>query len=216
MLGQQFLEGQALLRVADVGQFLEGADGAVHSPAGRGYQALTEAEWARATGERAPDRWQAAVEAWERAGDAWPLAYSRFRLAEALCAAGEASAAAAPLVAAIQTARSLDAQPLLTDAEALARRARLTLRSEDGAAPTAPPAPADPFGLTEREREVLALVAAGRSNGQIAAELFISRKTASVHVSNILAKLGVAGRVEAAAVTHRLGLAGAAGTEAHA
>jgi DNA-binding CsgD family transcriptional regulator len=63
-----------------------------------------------------------------------------------------------------------------------------------------------PFGLTDREREVLALVAAGRSNGQIAAALFISPKTASVHVSNILAKLGVTGRVEAAAVAHRLGL----------
>jgi DNA-binding NarL/FixJ family response regulator len=62
------------------------------------------------------------------------------------------------------------------------------------------------FGLTEREREVLSLVAAGRSNGQIASALFISPKTASVHVSNILAKLGVSGRVEAAGVAHRLGL----------
>jgi DNA-binding NarL/FixJ family response regulator len=57
--------------------------------------------------------------------------------------------------------------------------------------------------LTAREREVLELVAAGRSNGQIAQELFISRKTASVHVSNILAKLGVSTRLEAAAVAHR-------------
>ena len=61
------------------------------------------------------------------------------------------------------------------------------------------------------EREVLALVAAGRSNGQIAASLFISPKTASVHVSNILAKLGVSGRVEAAGVAHRLGLTGSEG-----
>ena len=64
----------------------------------------------------------------------------------------------------------------------------------------------DAFGLTPREREVLQLVADGRSNPQIAAELFISRKTASVHVSNILGKLGVASRGEAAAVAHRLGL----------
>ena len=63
-----------------------------------------------------------------------------------------------------------------------------------------------PFGLTDRELEVLALIAAGRSNGEIAGSLFISRKTASVHVSNILGKLGVAGRVEAAGVAHRLGL----------
>ncbi|MGH3324081.1 MAG: helix-turn-helix domain-containing protein, partial [Streptomyces sp.] len=62
------------------------------------------------------------------------------------------------------------------------------------------------FGLTQRERDVLGLVAAGRSNRQIAEQLFISPKTASVHVSNILAKLGVAGRGEAAAMAHRLRL----------
>ncbi len=75
--------------------------------------------------------------------------------------------------------------------------------------PAAEPGPADElarFGLTEREREVLILLAAGRSNPEIAQALFISPKTASVHVSNILAKLGVSGRVEAAAVAHRLGV----------
>ena len=66
------------------------------------------------------------------------------------------------------------------------------------------------FGLTEREREVLSLLAAGRSNPEIGQVLFISTKTASVHVSNILAKLGVSGRVEAAAVAHRLGIYGPA------
>ncbi|MFI5083077.1 MAG: response regulator transcription factor [Streptosporangiales bacterium] len=79
------------------------------------------------------------------------------------------------------------------------------------AADTVRPAPEDPlarFGLTEREREILVLLAAGRSNPQIAETLFISPKTASVHVSNILAKLGVASRVEAAAVAHRLGVTG--------
>jgi DNA-binding CsgD family transcriptional regulator len=79
---------------------------------------------------------------------------------------------------------------------------------EDGAVADPPSAPAAPFGLTDREREVLRLLADGRSNGQIATALFISPKTASVHVSNILAKLGVSGRVEAAGVAHRLGLAG--------
>jgi DNA-binding NarL/FixJ family response regulator len=66
--------------------------------------------------------------------------------------------------------------------------------------------PVAPFGLTARELEVLRLVAVGRSNQQIAAELFISPKTASVHVSNILGKLGVTSRVEAAAAVHRLHL----------
>jgi DNA-binding NarL/FixJ family response regulator len=83
--------------------------------------------------------------------------------------------------------------------EALARRGRLDL----GAA--APPSEGA-AGLTPRELEVLRLVAAGRSNGQIAETLFISRKTASVHVSNILAKLGVHSRTEAAAAAHRMGL----------
>ena len=81
------------------------------------------------------------------------------------------------------------------------------------ATPAAPPPPPDElarFGLTEREREVLTLLAAGRSNTEIGQALFISNKTASVHVSNILAKLGVSGRVEAAAVAYRLGVYGPA------
>jgi len=78
--------------------------------------------------------------------------------------------------------------------------------------PAGPPSPDSlaRFGLTEREREVLSLLAAGRSNPEIGQVLFISTKTASVHVSNILAKLGVNGRVEAAAVAHRLGIYGPA------
>ena len=67
----------------------------------------------------------------------------------------------------------------------------------------------DHFGLTARELEVMRLVAEGRSNGEIAERLFISRKTASVHVSNILAKLGVTTRVQAATVALRMGLADA-------
>ena len=79
-------------------------------------------------------------------------------------------------------------------------------RSPRARHPTASPSPAASFGLTRREAEVLTLVAAGRTNRQIGEELFITEKTASVHVSRILAKLGVAGRGEAAAVAHRLGL----------
>ncbi|MFL6102506.1 MAG: LuxR C-terminal-related transcriptional regulator, partial [Actinomycetes bacterium] len=75
----------------------------------------------------------------------------------------------------------------------------------DGAGSTpAPPSPLDALGLTAREREVLALVALGRTNAQIAETLFISPKTATVHVSNILTKLGVRNRVEAATIAHRL------------
>ena len=96
------------------------------------------------------------------------------------------------------------AEPLRREIERLGRHARIELAAgrPDAAAPR------DDSGLTDREREVIRLVAAGRSNQQIADTLFITRKTASVHVSNILGKLGVANRVEAAAVAHRLGLAG--------
>ena len=84
----------------------------------------------------------------------------------------------------------------------MAKRARLSIVA---AAPETPiePLPADRFGLTAREQEVLALLTEGRSNGDIAKALFMSPKTASVHVSSILRKLGVANRVEAAALVHR-------------
>jgi DNA-binding CsgD family transcriptional regulator len=65
---------------------------------------------------------------------------------------------------------------------------------------------ADTFGLSGREKEVLALVAQGRTNREIGEHLFISQKTVGVHVGNILSKLAVSGRVEAAAVAIRLGL----------
>jgi DNA-binding NarL/FixJ family response regulator len=100
-------------------------------------------------------------------------------------------------------AEGLGAIPLRTEIERLARHARIELAS---ASRTEGEAARDPLGLTEREAEVIRHVAAGRSNQQIADALFITRKTASVHVSNILGKLGVSNRVEAAAVAQRLGL----------
>jgi DNA-binding CsgD family transcriptional regulator/tetratricopeptide (TPR) repeat protein len=175
------------------------------SPAVAAYRLMAVAEARRRDGAPAADAWSDTVCAWAAAGDAWPLAYARFRWAEALCAEGRREEAPGPLRLAARTADALAADPLRQDVLALARRARIPL---DEQAPVAPSAPEDdaPFGLTDREREVLSLVVAGRSNGQIAAALFISPKTVSVHVSNILAKLGVGGRVEAAAVAHRLGL----------
>jgi len=106
--------------------------------------------------------------------------------------------------AAYTAGRTLDPARVLTSATDTA--------ASDEAAPAAQPSPdlLARFGLTAREREVLALLAAGRSNPEIGQALFISTKTASVHVSNILAKLGVSGRMEAAAVAHRLGVYGPA------
>ena len=92
--------------------------------------------------------------------------------------------------------------------EFLAQRGRLRLEGpvDTTASPEVPPSPAASLGLTRREVEVLALIAEGRTNRQIGQVLFITPKTASVHVSRILAKLGAAGRGEAAAIAHRLGL----------
>jgi DNA-binding CsgD family transcriptional regulator len=102
---------------------------------------------------------------------------------------------------------ALGAVPLRREIELLAQRGRLRLHEPvDIAAEPEASSPAASLGLTRREAEVLALVAQGRTNRQIGQELFITPKTASIHVSRILAKLGVAGRGEAAAIAHRLGL----------
>jgi DNA-binding NarL/FixJ family response regulator len=100
---------------------------------------------------------------------------------------------------------------LEADLRLLARRARLVIDipdegSDDGRREAGTHAPAPPLGLTEREVEVLRLVAAGLTNREIGERLFISPKTASVHVSAILGKLGVDGRLEAALVAQQLGL----------
>jgi len=100
-------------------------------------------------------------------------------------------------------ASDLGAAPFQRLIEELAARARISLDPIE--AEKAVPVAADALGdLTRREREVLTLVAEGRSNREVAEVLFISEKTASVHVSHILAKLGVQSRVQASAVVHRL------------
>src|SRR5205085_4669975 len=133
----------------------------------------------------------------------YPLAYALLRHGEALAAAGDAEAASAAVGKGLEFARQMGAAPLVELAQHIARGGRLSIL-EDGSGEIE--RPDGDLGLTARELEVLRLVAEGRSNGQIAEELFISRKTASVHVSNILAKLGVSTRIEAAALAHRRGL----------
>src|SRR3954471_18142374 len=171
------------------------------TPTMRAYRALAVAEAARAP--REPADWGEAVSVCRTARDPYLIAYALFRSADDACAAGDREQATAPLLEAARLAETLGAAPLLEDVRALARRARVKLDNADEPG-------IDAFGLTEREREVLELLAEGRSNPQIAAELFISPKTASVHVSNILGKLRVTGRGEAAAIAHRHGLSRAA------
>jgi DNA-binding CsgD family transcriptional regulator len=139
-------------------------------------------------------------------GPALLRAYVRYRAAGERLQLGDRDGATALLQASVAEARRMGAQPLLAAARELARRARLPVVGAAPAREGSRDAGAERFSLTAREHEVLALVAAGRSNAQIAAALFISPKTASVHVSNILAKLGVSSRGEAAAAAHAAGL----------
>jgi DNA-binding CsgD family transcriptional regulator len=189
----------------------------VHTATDRGYRALVVAEHARLHHEGVIEAWGEAVERCRATHDPVPLAYALFRYADALHGGGDHGAAAAAAGEALDLARSTGAAPLQADVEALIRRARLHAADPaNGAEPGAPVAGGEPdalarLGLTAREGEVLRLVADGRSNSQIAETLFISRKTASVHVSNILSKLGVSSRVEAAALAHRRGIADAPG-----
>ncbi|MFF8287638.1 AAA family ATPase [Streptomyces sp. NPDC016309] len=174
-------------------------------PVWRAHALFTAAELARAEGRDDADRWAEVVDAFGPLERPYELARARHRRADALLARGGNRDRAAELAReAHQVAVHLGARPLREELELLAARARLSLT-----APAAVPAPepdGEGFGLTPREQDVLRLVAVGRTNRQIAEELFISPKTASVHVSNILAKLRVSGRGEAAALAHRLRL----------
>ncbi|WP_298461014.1 AAA family ATPase [uncultured Cellulomonas sp.] len=165
--------------------------------------ALCTAETARARG--AGDQpWSDVAELARRLDRPFRLAYAQLRLAEHRLATGARRDAGEPLAEAHAVAERLGAAPLVAAAQAVARRSRLPL-----AAPPTPDAPERgpvPFGLTARELEVLHLLADGASNRQIARSLFISERTAGVHVSHILAKVGAGSRQQAAAAAHRAGL----------
>ena len=165
---------------------------------GLGWLARAEAELRRAADDNAPEMWQAVVDTFGP-GFAYETARSRWRLAEALAEAGSRQEAQQQWQLAVATADKLGATRLRAALAVLGRRARL------GASATA--VQGSPLSvLTGRELEVLRTLAAGRSNKEIAAELFISDKTVSVHVSNILGKLGAASRTEAAAIAHDNGI----------
>ena len=137
--------------------------------------------------------WRAAEEAAVAYGSVPEVAQARVRLAGVLRAAGDAQGAREVGDLAREAAHAMRSTALLAELTAA------------GSAP-APATAAEAAVLTPREAEILALVAEGRSNGEIGKQLFISTKTVSVHVSNILAKLDAASRTEAAAVARRRGL----------
>lgn len=177
-------------------------------PVERVWQAVGEAELASARGRNDPAHWREAADQWDAIGRPYRSAILRWREAEAAVEAGNRSQAAGPARAALLTARRLGARWLVEEVEGLGRRARLRLGDGEPAAAVASPQEGDggPFGLTPRELQVLALIAEGATNRQIGSALFMAEKTASVHVSRIIAKLGVTSRTQAAAVAHRLHL----------
>ncbi|MEV7994620.1 AAA family ATPase [Streptomyces sp. NPDC086077] len=171
------------------------------------HEQWVRAELQRVEGSADAETWTPVVTAFEQLERPYDLARVRHRLAEALLATDAADhrdRVTELLRLAYAVADHLGARPLTDAIALLAQRARLSLAPASGPKPSADPVEA--LGLTSRERDVLRLVSNGLTNRQIAEELFISPKTASVHVSNILAKLGVSGRGEAAAVAHRLSL----------
>ena len=173
-------------------------------PAAVAMAATARAEYTRLGDVTEPERWREAAALWDALPSPNRAAYARWREAEALLAGGAGRAAAAePLRTAAAAAVSLGAAALAREIELLAARARIELEQE--APTTAAPEPA-PLGLTPRELEVLAHLAAGRTNRQIADALYISPRTAGVHVSRILAKLGATTRGEAAAAGRLAGL----------
>jgi DNA-binding CsgD family transcriptional regulator len=172
------------------------ADGVVALPRTARWLGLAAAERTRLDGPD-PAVWSQVA---DTAGiDRHLAGYARFREAEALLAArGSRQRATATLVEAAGVAAELAARPLGEAVRRLAERARLTISDMPEPAAAVPD-----HGLTAREAEVLELIGRGLTNGEIAAELFISTKTASVHVSNILRKLGLRSRIQAAALVQR-------------
>lgn len=172
------------------------------------YPALAKAEYARFTGRTEPDLWRKTVGLWQGLDDPYATAYAQCRLGEALLLTkGSRLEAAEVLIDALKTANRLGAIPLAGEIQALGHRARMDVDQQAAKQPTTSLHMSEvPFGLSAREREVLALIAKGRTNREIADTLFITEKTTGHHVSNILTKVGARGRLEAASIAYRMGL----------
>lgn len=165
-------------------------------PEGLAWLARAHAEHSRLLGVNDPSLWAHATQSFEY-GYRYEETRSRWRWAQALLEAGNRDLATAHAQIALDAATTMGAAPLTAAILALARRGRLDLPGARAPAVDT---------LTGREAEVLALVAQGLTNRQVGERLFISGKTVSVHVSNVLTKLGASGRTEAVAIAHRRGL----------
>jgi ATP/maltotriose-dependent transcriptional regulator MalT len=200
-LGDADAQATAQRRVDDLLARVDAAAGPTR-PVERTVLAGARAEAGRAAGRPDAAEYARAAAAWDEIGRREPAAHLRWREAEVHAASGDRDAAQEAARAAHATAVALGAGWLRGEIERLATRARLKLEPVAADRDEAQPEE-DPFGLTAREREVLALVAGGATNREIGATLFMAEKTASVHVSRILMKLSVRSRTEAAAVAHR-------------
>jgi DNA-binding CsgD family transcriptional regulator/tetratricopeptide (TPR) repeat protein len=175
-------------------------------PSSLAHRAVIEAELSRLRGSSDADLWRRAAAAWTGLDEPLEVGYAEWRCAEALLLAGEGRGEATELLAAVASAaHEIGARDLLATVESLAKRARVPLAGSSAPDGQREP-PEQRFGLTDRELEVLGLLAEGMTNREIGERLFMSDKTASVHVSRILAKLDVRGRVEAATMAQRAGL----------
>lgn len=214
-LGDEAVEAAALARAEGLLELIRAAAEDGDRPVERGLAATSEAELSRARGENDPQLWLEAVEAWEAVDRPYARALSRWGQAQAELARGDRAAAAVALADAVASADALGATWLAREAKGFGARARLSLAvAAEGKGNGSGPAEDQPFGLTPRELQVLELLATGATNREIAQQLYMAEKTASVHVSRILTKLDVRGRTEAAAVAHRHGLVGEARTAA--
>jgi DNA-binding NarL/FixJ family response regulator/DNA-binding transcriptional ArsR family regulator len=183
-------------------------------PVERAWLATGLAENGRAGADNDPALWEHAALAWDQLERPYCAALMRCREAEALVEAGDREQAAQVVAAALAVADRLDAGWLAGELRGLAARGRLEglvagtgdLASDGANGSTGVDGAETPFGLTPRELQVLTLIAEGATNRQIGAALYMAEKTASVHVSRILSKLGVQSRTQAAAVAHRLHL----------
>jgi DNA-binding CsgD family transcriptional regulator len=175
--------------------------------------ATWDAERGRAAGASDPEGWSAAAEQWEALGYRHRAGYAHWRQAEALLARPHGSKEAAAAVLSTAAGLAVEHVPLMTAIQDLARRARIDLDAVAEPVQRDEPAATRTFGLTDRELDVLRLLGQGKTNPEIAAALFISPRTAGVHVTHILRKLNATTRVQAATVAERAGLFDAGQTD---